>query len=489
MARKGSTKVRTGCLTCKIRKVKCDEAEPCCKRCTSTGRKCDGYPQTRLDLSLHEPIHLNMTDSSGDEVRALAFFRQMAGPALSGHSESYFWTNVVMQLSHHKPAVRHAVLAVSSLYEQFQEVSKSTNVASTNLFALRHYNAAIKELRLARDETVVLVVCALFICVESLQGNHQSAIEHCRSGILVFNKADSLTVWARDHLLGVFCRMGVFPFFFGCDASSFPCVAGLIPGSSAPFSSIMDAQSSLDLILSASIRFVRCSDKYRLGELRQSSIPESMREKQDSLVKSLDKWQCAFSNSRKESGSDLLTCCLLQMKALVVQIWVNVALEQSEMAYDQYVDRFQSIIDLASQAALSRSQQSRPRPSFIFDMGFTPLLYFAAMKCRDLSIRLVALSFMTTLGVARETLWDLSTMYRVARRLIEIEHDIDLDSPQNPLPRHIVLEERRVKEVLLRDLEFRRDEHGCKQLWAHMHSIVWRPIDELVTQSEWITLS
>lgn len=36
-------KVRTGCITCKIRHKKCDETKPACRRCTSTGRKCDGY--------------------------------------------------------------------------------------------------------------------------------------------------------------------------------------------------------------------------------------------------------------------------------------------------------------------------------------------------------------------------------------------------------------------------------------------------------------
>lgn len=41
--RKAHNKVRTGCLTCKIRRKKCDETWPACTRCTSTGRKCDGY--------------------------------------------------------------------------------------------------------------------------------------------------------------------------------------------------------------------------------------------------------------------------------------------------------------------------------------------------------------------------------------------------------------------------------------------------------------
>ncbi|KAL6247516.1 hypothetical protein RBB50_005862 [Rhinocladiella similis] len=36
-------KVKTGCRTCKVRKVKCDESRPACRRCLQTGRVCDGY--------------------------------------------------------------------------------------------------------------------------------------------------------------------------------------------------------------------------------------------------------------------------------------------------------------------------------------------------------------------------------------------------------------------------------------------------------------
>ncbi|KAJ5150527.1 uncharacterized protein N7500_010716 [Penicillium coprophilum] len=41
--RKWAPKLKSGCMTCKIRRVKCDEEKPQCRRCVSTGRKCDGY--------------------------------------------------------------------------------------------------------------------------------------------------------------------------------------------------------------------------------------------------------------------------------------------------------------------------------------------------------------------------------------------------------------------------------------------------------------
>ncbi|KAI3321697.1 hypothetical protein HD806DRAFT_501757 [Xylariaceae sp. AK1471] len=41
--RAAHAKARTGCLTCKKRRVKCDEAKPSCARCIKSGHRCAGY--------------------------------------------------------------------------------------------------------------------------------------------------------------------------------------------------------------------------------------------------------------------------------------------------------------------------------------------------------------------------------------------------------------------------------------------------------------
>ncbi|KAJ6785132.1 hypothetical protein PWT90_07574 [Aphanocladium album] len=41
--KKWAPKVKTGCVTCRVRRVKCDETKPHCKRCTAYGYVCDGY--------------------------------------------------------------------------------------------------------------------------------------------------------------------------------------------------------------------------------------------------------------------------------------------------------------------------------------------------------------------------------------------------------------------------------------------------------------
>jgi hypothetical protein len=59
--RSSQPKVRTGCVTCKRRHVKCDEVKPACNRCERAGIKCDGYeapppPQERAPKPRKSPV-------------------------------------------------------------------------------------------------------------------------------------------------------------------------------------------------------------------------------------------------------------------------------------------------------------------------------------------------------------------------------------------------------------------------------------------------
>ncbi|KAL7948169.1 hypothetical protein V8C42DRAFT_343128 [Trichoderma barbatum] len=51
-----SIRVRTGCLTCRKRRVKCDELKPICKRCIKANFICDGYQKKRIKPSLNSAI-------------------------------------------------------------------------------------------------------------------------------------------------------------------------------------------------------------------------------------------------------------------------------------------------------------------------------------------------------------------------------------------------------------------------------------------------
>lgn len=50
-ALKKIVRVRTGCITCRKRRIKCDEARPACDRCRTANFHCEGYEEPRSVLS------------------------------------------------------------------------------------------------------------------------------------------------------------------------------------------------------------------------------------------------------------------------------------------------------------------------------------------------------------------------------------------------------------------------------------------------------
>ncbi|KAI1384916.1 uncharacterized protein F4822DRAFT_416684 [Hypoxylon trugodes] len=193
--RASKPKVRTGCITCRIRRVKCDETKPSCTRCESTGRKCDGYggaapprqrkraPQSSVPLPLPpyaptsspsplvSPTNLDpylskrhgyaaayrrsgsnlrplAADIEGTEEERLFFhrFRLAAEAGLAMHASSLgpgFWRRLVPQVGQSDPAVRHALIALGAAYQSAQlrqeqeERMRQLTVATTSTATTR----------------------------------------------------------------------------------------------------------------------------------------------------------------------------------------------------------------------------------------------------------------------------------------------------------------------------------------------------------------
>ncbi|KAH6658110.1 hypothetical protein BKA67DRAFT_673919 [Truncatella angustata] len=194
-------KTRTGCLTCKIRRVKCDETRPDCTRCTSTLRVCGGYAHVESPQSSQSsPNSLAiMTSPSFDtqaptkSKRSFAFFVQRTCPQLAGFFGSEFWERLVLQAAYHEPAICHAVVAIGSLHEFYEYKRVATDM--TEAFALEQYNHAIRDLLIPLSNDgkqavdVCLISCILFTCFENMQGHHDSAGRHIRSGVKLLLEA------------------------------------------------------------------------------------------------------------------------------------------------------------------------------------------------------------------------------------------------------------------------------------------------------------
>ncbi|KAI1429668.1 hypothetical protein F5Y12DRAFT_330056 [Xylaria sp. FL1777] len=424
MPRKGSVKVRTGCLTCKVRKVKCDEEKPSCKRCTSTGRKCDGYAplSTSSGLSWHRPRHLFANVHNASERRCLQFFVEVAAPVLSGPLDPYFWTHLVFQFSQMEPAVRHSVVAVASLYEQVYRQQDMTLPLPDENLVLSHYNAAIQHLKTMKNESLVLLVCILFVCIEFLRGNQDAATEHSQHGISILKRVEESFPWAREYLSPIFRRLSLLPSFFhviDCSQPNLHCLDDTIP----PFSTLRDAQFYLDGIVGRTVRLIRCSDGYRLGNMIHQAVSPDLIAERDLTRTLLDKWHSSFAQLVSTSPGPKLAgiCrCTMFMRYQICRVWVETPFEFHETAYDAHLEIFRSIVNSA--AAIESSDYCARAVKFTFEMGFIPLLFFVAAKCRCLKTRLLALSLMKRLSAAKENLWEMVMMFTSAKRVIEIEH-------------------------------------------------------------------
>lgn len=167
-----------------VRRVKCDEANPSCYQCISTGRRCDGYGpniEAPPDLSsavLGTPSRPPSIVFLGSEKerRSFFFFQQKTAPQLSEFFGGDFWEGLLLQAALHEPSIRHAILSLGSLHTNVER-DNGLNIRGhtngwTDDFALKNYNQAINFLveplsQKSQQAIDVCLICSiLFACIE-----------------------------------------------------------------------------------------------------------------------------------------------------------------------------------------------------------------------------------------------------------------------------------------------------------------------------------
>ncbi|KAF5505435.1 Aspercryptin biosynthesis cluster-specific transcription regulator atnN [Colletotrichum siamense] len=427
MARKGSRKTRTGCITCKIRKVKCDETKPACNRCMATGRHCDGYLPTGSTSARHTNSALRLYRPEGfpgirtaGESRALQYFCQEAGPQLSGAVDPLFMSKLVMQFTSYEPAARHAVLAISTLTEQLHGGTCGPLVRIQDQeFALHHYNAAINDIRKLRSpEThpVVLLVCILFICIDVLQENRKMVIQHCKHGFALLKHTTFEYAWTKQYLLPLFRRVAATSFIWADDPSDFPDLDGLEHPMPDGFFNFADAQAMIDDVFSRTLRLVRQGDPYRIRPETNGSPPPELLTEQSQIRRLLEQWELLMEDfearplsppGRESPTTENLTKTLrfiLRCRFESCKIWLNMALDSEIHDHDKHMDTFVEMLQDLGVTDPGFLDGFRRSPSFMCDAGYVPMIVLTSAKCAHLESRLSALKLVPVPGLPRELL-------------------------------------------------------------------------------------
>ena len=214
-------KTKTGCRTCRyvfffkkkrkshtsspaddslflrIRRLRCDEARPACRRCESTGRRCDGYatvfirdgPEITFRLAETEPSPVTLRPlsihgwRSQAELRTYRYFIDIIAPSMAGALYVDFWLVQLPRFCHSTESIWQAIMSLGLSYEAYTQDSRAAGALKGQ--AQRHSSAAIKDFTQSVSSAtpkVALVLSTIFTYICLLDGQFDVATLHFRGG-------------------------------------------------------------------------------------------------------------------------------------------------------------------------------------------------------------------------------------------------------------------------------------------------------------------
>jgi hypothetical protein len=168
-----------------------------CIRCTSTGRKCNGYqPQhvrflavigAGLDRQLPNPL-LTHNANAPEEARALQFYRERTALKRSDHSHSDFWLRLVPQVSYSNLAVKYMIVTLALIEEALDTAPDPWPCYNR---CLKHHSKAVGWITRTTPSPsveVVLIFSVLFATYYNMHGKSSNALDHVENGFNIIRE-------------------------------------------------------------------------------------------------------------------------------------------------------------------------------------------------------------------------------------------------------------------------------------------------------------
>ncbi|RDW56717.1 hypothetical protein BP6252_14010 [Coleophoma cylindrospora] len=456
----GILKAKTGCLTCKKRRIKCGEEKPICRRCHSAKRDCTynifATPQLPHEIARRpsQPSTspgrlLSSFSATENEWQAFAFYFQRASISLGGIVDSDFWHGVVLQVSEAHPLVRHALFAISAIFRHTEEcASESLAQCSCQHYglALRYYNKSIAGLRehLQHNNPTPLAALTytLYTCIEALLGHDQNVLSLIRQGYtMLLNCSHNSTLSKTDailseHVATQFSRLRLLSVLFGQPVGAEKDGESLLNIAVGAAETAADAaRNGLFTIMNNSMAFQVEVAKYRGYSTAYTMPPEWLTQWQQDLLHSLERW---YQDSQKLSINFLLDVgehkwdmslegrrlTLLVLYYLNTKTWVSTVLSDDITCHDHHAEVFKTAVHKSEMLLIIAEDNPGRRSLFSIEIGLIGILFYVAVKCRISTIRKRALSLLY-LTPHKEGLWDRAETITVVRRVIELEDGLE----------------------------------------------------------------
>ena len=411
---------------------------------------------------------------SPEDLRLLELFYIRCLPTIPGYTRSGIF-RIVPQLGSTEPVIRHATLAIASLYEETEalgrplnenpQTSRDGNMSKSEAVAMRHYTTALYGLQQGiisktASPTIVLIACMLFACMEALRGQDQAALAHIENGLNIISnlkesreddprsgqKSHSLSLDSQltKPLSSAFSRLQLL--VLAIKERNLPGkfkIESLGPLKDCPpkwtFSTLAEARTALEPVLNNAANVIYSAPQ--AGHPAAASPgPDPAVTRRIQVDAQIKHWSRAFDAFMTEALSQshandspviehlktypliLRTCA----KLVSIGLWVSY-LPEGGPSLEAMNPDFEELLDLVERCTISQSQgqvsipgnKFRP-PLFIMDMGVIPAMFFTACKCPSIVLRRRAIEMLER-NPRREALWDSTRSARDARNLMEME--------------------------------------------------------------------
>ncbi|KAI0887115.1 uncharacterized protein GGS22DRAFT_104580 [Annulohypoxylon maeteangense] len=241
-------KVRSGCVTCKTRRVKCGEERPICRRCQKSWLPCkynspetnQGEHHSHANEQAVVSFQAETSEKSGSrllprvqrddfqdlDIIYFDLFRSAIVKNLCLNGYTNFWSRTILREIFRDECVRDCVLGIGALRRAMMEDTKDASsskskalwvvpkIATTSLStryhrdAIKYYTKSISKFRSRMSQEgsstpsrTILILSILFVMFEAIQGNSESvdrimqaaifALEDCTPGLGTENQGSN----------------------------------------------------------------------------------------------------------------------------------------------------------------------------------------------------------------------------------------------------------------------------------------------------------
>jgi hypothetical protein len=293
------------------------------------------------------------------EARSFQYFQLRTLPSWTEFFSSELWSKKVLQLSHTEPAIKHGILALSTMHERYENTAPifSTDIKDSAfvqyVLAVKHSNALLKAHQEGKAGLeVVLIACIIFTCYENLAGNYKAADMHLQNGLRILHQHKG-KFQSLPNTLSHIVANTLYRFDLQAMTFSYNYVLSMVPAFpqiSVIYRNNEEARDDLVGILRCMMWVVGVVEQNPQAIEHPSWIQtyEGMTEAFDQWMATFSKYQENISALEKADPRFHAGNTLLKMAALFVRAAVGSrAGLRSEMEWDAFNDTFKGIVDLA----------------------------------------------------------------------------------------------------------------------------------------------